>query len=332
MNLRLLLVAGLAAASFLLASVVPAPIAGFGSTCAFAKGGNGNGRGNDGGRGNGNAADRGGKTGNGNGGPASSGSPGGASAVHGASSGHKPSPAADPPDLGAVTEGAAPGADKNAATLVKNVPDAVAAGSDANDKSPDAKLGALHAVDANLQAFVHAAPNSQVGRIAAYARALVALQGAAAAVTSADEALTAAEIAFTEATATRDTALGRLLSAHPDLDPTTLQPTVNDLNNIVQDGGGDDKVMAEIAAINCVIAAEAGVAAAQNALVDATANLADAQAAAGAAGRAADDALTAAANKSPVDASVRTYVDEKLRQDGILDYYRSLKATSSSSR
>src|SRR5690606_35998476 len=70
----------------------------------------------------------------------------------------------------------------------------------AKPKTLDDRIGALHAVKANLQAYIHASPNSRIGRVATYAKALVAAESADEAVASATAALAAAKMEFDGAT------------------------------------------------------------------------------------------------------------------------------------
>jgi hypothetical protein len=66
-------------------------------------------------------------------------------------------------------------------------------------KAIDSQLGALHAVHANLQAFLHASPNSRVGRIANYALATVTTENAATTLADAEASLAAAHTAAGDA-------------------------------------------------------------------------------------------------------------------------------------
>ena len=163
---------------------------------------------------------------------------------------------------------------------------------------------------------------------------LVALEGASTAVASAERTLSAAKTALSDATILRDTALAELLAAYAGVDPATLQDARNALANELlncDDPSEIDRVNAKIAAIDKALAAEATLAASECAFYDATAAVAEALSNADAARHAADEALTAAANRTPVDAEAKAYLDDELRQDGILDYYRSLSSSSSSS-
>jgi hypothetical protein len=167
-----------------------------------------------------------------------------------------------------------------------------------------------------------------VGRIGVYARSLVKLKSTYSTLAAAERALTAARSALADANATNLRALSKLRSAYADIDTLKLQDTLNRLDNLVQDGGGDSRTRAEIAAINNVIAAEAALATAQVALGNARTTLAEAQSVSRAAGRAADDALAAAVGKMSADPGIKTYVDDTLQRNGILDYYRSVVTTS----
>jgi hypothetical protein len=277
MDLRPLLIAGLAAGIYLVVDFTSAPIMCFGPTNAFAKSGIAGGGGGHGGGGRPRA------TGTGDIGPSGHGS------------GSSASSEADSPF----------------------------------GYSSDGQSDSLPGVSADLQAFIHANSHTAVGHIAIYARALVRLESATSELRSADRTLAAARAALADANATKDRALRRLRSAYPDLDSMKLQETLNRLDNLIQDAGADDRTRAEIAAINNVIAAEAALATAQIALGNARATLADARAVSSAAGRAAGDALATAAGKISVDPAMKTYVDDALQRNGILDYYRSLVNTSS---
>jgi hypothetical protein len=91
------------------------------------------------------------------------------------------------------------------------------------DKTLNAKPGALHAVHANLQAFIHASPNSRVGRTAAYAQALVGLEDATADTVAAKAALelaaTALQARATPRSSRRARAAGARHDARPDPRP-----------------------------------------------------------------------------------------------------------------
>src|SRR5207248_262660 len=107
----------------------------------------------------------------------------------------------------------------------KNADDAVLADTDAKDngKGLDAKLGALHAVHANLQAFIHASPNSRVGKLAAYAKALVGLEGDAAVVAAAQALLDGANATLTTKLGDQTSAITTLLGfKDPAISTTNL--------------------------------------------------------------------------------------------------------------
>src|SRR5206468_2022067 len=142
-----------------------------GAKPAFAKNDDGNGGGN----GNGRGSNRGSSptvtqtvTTNGSGKSAGSGKPAGA------------------PGQAAKTKDVAP----TLATVVVPPKPNLAPATSGKPKGLDAQIASLHAVNANLQAFIHASPNSQVGQIAAYAKAEVTVQVATAAQVAAQAAFT----------------------------------------------------------------------------------------------------------------------------------------------
>jgi hypothetical protein len=279
MDLRPLLIAGLAAGVLMLGDFNAAPILGLGPAVAFAKSGN---------------------TGSGSG-------LAGAKRVRATGTG----------DIAPSAHGGAPsGASSEAARSPL-------------DDLPDGEFGALPAVTADLQAFLHANPRSEVGRIAIYARALITLESASSSLTVANQAMVAARMALADANATKDKALHNLRLSYPDLDNEKVQDTLNELDNLLQDGNGDSRTRDEVAAINNLVAAEAALATAQVGLSNARAILAEARSSTTAAARAAGDALAAAAGKVSADPGFKSYVDNTLQWSGILDYYRSRVTTSS---
>jgi hypothetical protein len=199
----------------------------------------------------------------------------------------------------------------------------------------DAKVGALHAVNANLQAFIHASPNSRVGKIAAYAAATVAVEGAeadvAAATVTRDAAQATLDTATTEFLADEAALTGLATPyggySYAGYTAETLEARAAELTGLI-DGG----TLPDTATIDAVTAERdlvTGLSESLGAFNDATAdfadaeqNLADAETAAEAAESAATTALEDAANK-PVDEEVRGYVDGALETKGILDYFRA---------
>ena len=296
------LVLGFASLAFSVVSIAPSTFI-LGSNPVFAKndGDHGNGGGNDRDNGNDKAAARGNGGGNGGGNGASAHSDS-AGVSHGKSD-------------------SAPGQDKSSSgpgsrvvNFFKGLVDPPAA----KPKGLDAQIASLHAANANLQAFMHASPNSKVGQIAAYAKAEVAVETATAALAAAQTAAASAAAALTTAQ-TAHTADVALLTAAPynltntsDAALQALLPTVTDT--------------VEIAAINKALADSAAVAAAQvavdtsaTAVATATTDLATAQAT-------ATTALDTAANdnRTPVSPEVQAWVDAQLAANGVMDYFRSL--------
>ena len=355
MNARVLLIASVTAGVFLLANILPVPIDGFGATAVFAKsgGGNGGGNGNGAGNGGGNGGSKGGGGGNGGGSGSGAGSGGGSGASKsgggtgggsGGGAGNGGGNGGSKSGGGGNGNGNGDASGKSASDGVgggksdlhgaqsgsKKVPPSVDAASFSGGKAKIGGAGKSLAKTGKKDAdplLAEAGPDWRVGRLAAYARALVALEDASAAVTTAEEALAAAQTALTDAAWARDQALNDLVEAYPDLDPTHLQDVRNDLEvGLAQ----TSKLADEIAAIDRVLAADATLATAETALEDAGAALGDAKVAEAAAEQTTGNALVAAATKTPVGADAKAYLDDQLQQRGILDYYRSLGATSTS--
>ena len=122
-----------------------------------------------------------------------------------------------------------------------------------------------------------------------------------------------------------------LRAAHADVDSAALQDTRNALaNDLLSDDQGEiDEIDAEIAAIDKALAAEARLATAENALDDAIAGLADARSDGDEASPVTDGALAAAVSGMPIAADA-TNLDQEHPQDGILDHYRSMTMSPSS--
>jgi hypothetical protein len=318
---RLLLATTLLTGAFALSVAVPADIGVGGAPAALAKsdnaGGNGNGNGADHGNGNGKSdvadngrGDRGADKADGNG-------FGGGKGL----------------GLGKLADflsgkAAAPGQNKAAG---------VANAAPANAKVPglDAKVASLHAVNANLQAYIHASPNSKVGMIAAYAASLVDVENAAAVRDAAqavfdmaDANLAAANQLYAEAMDAlvvtygyEDTSLEGLQARRDALAATdTSMMTADEIAALNAELMAVDEALA---AIEEVAMAEAAYAEADMALAEAELALTEAEAG-------ATTALDAAANdnRTPVDPEVKAYVDAKLEEGGILDYYRALAEAS----
>ena len=298
---RRLVIAGIAAFSLVSVSAVSPDHGLIGSQPALAKGGNSDGGGNGGGNGNGNAN----SNGNGNGG----------NGVAASQSNVTPGKSAS-----------APGQNKSSgspAVVVKASANANAA----KTVGLDAKVAGLHAVDANLNAFIHASPNSRVGKLAAYAMAVVVVEGAVEARDAAQEAFDAASTALSGATDAYDAAIAVLTDVYGYTDTSSDALTAQKDALLLTDTGlftpdEIDALNTEIAAIDEALAQGAAVEVAQSTYDEANLALIDAEAALAEAEGAATDALDAAANK-PVDDEVKMYVDTRLEEGGILDYYRA---------
>jgi hypothetical protein len=199
-------------------------------------------------------------------------------------------------------------------------------GNGKSGKGIDSQLGALHAVNANLQAFLHASPNSRVGRIANYALASVAAENMATTLADTQASLAAAQAATADALAafvgsTELASFAGLYPGYADYSLTTLQSRYTELSQVASP---TPEQTTELSDLDTLLTSEVGsnlksTAAAEDTL---TAEVAADQAALDAAEVAATDALTAAGNK-PISDDVRDYVDATLEKDGILDYYRT---------
>jgi len=153
----------------------------------------------------------------------------------------------------------------------------------------NAQIAALHGANANLQAFIHASPKSEVGKIATYAKAECTVQ--------ADQQIVATDTATFEALP----AFTSFLTTY-GLPSTTTFQDLEALADTLPAG-------AELTALQALL----NTAQAQ-ALMTAINNLAIAEGT-------ATVALTDAANKTPVDNAVKLYVDAKLNEGGIMAYY-----------
>jgi hypothetical protein len=197
---------------------------------------------------------------------------------------------------------------------------------DKNGKAIDSQLGALHAVHANLQAFLHASPNSRVGRIANYALATVATENAATTLADAEASLAAAHTAAGDALSAfvGSPELASFEGSYPDYADYSLATLQSRSTELSQIAAPTPEQTTELMDLNALLTSAAGsnlvsTAAAEDAL---TAAVAADQATLDAAEVVATDALAAAANK-PISDDVREYVDAALEEDGILDYYRT---------
>lgn len=318
MRIHRLLLTTVAGSAALLGGVMAGDVAVFGVQPAFAANGNGNGnghdedrgRGNDEERGNGQDKDRGNgndeERGNGNGqghGDEARGNGGGNG------NGHNNDETTSLADAGPVIQ-AGPG--------------------NSGEHGLDAKVAGLHAVNANLNAFIHASPNSRVGEIAAYARAVVGGETADAALVTAQETVDGATVALNEANGIHATDVGVLTDqyGYTDTSAAGLEQAKADLLLVDTSQMTPEQLEAhnaEIAAVDAAIASGAEAEAAQVALNQANDDLLAAQQAAAEAEAIALAALDEAANANrlPVDAEVKLYVDAQLEAGGILDYYRS---------
>jgi hypothetical protein len=197
------------------------------------------------------------------------------------------------------------------------------------DKAP--QRASLHAANANLQAFIHASPSSKVGQIAAYARATVAVETAAAVAANAHAALEEATAAHTAAQAAYDGSVAVLAGtyAYSDTSDTALQAklaTLASMDTSMFEAARLAAHRAEVAVVEATLAYSADLTAVELAMNRAADVLANAEADIASAEVAADEALGAAANhnRAPVSAEARAWVDARLQARGVLDYFRSL--------
>jgi hypothetical protein len=160
----------------------------------------------------------------------------------------------------------------------------------------EAKAGPLNSARANLQAFIHANPKSEVGKIAIYAKAVVAVEEATAAVGVAAAAFDASLVAFKIA-----------YPGYPDYDIQTLLDRQAELSNLAMP---TPQETAELIALTAVLSTQE----ATN-LQAALDELEQAQL--------AEAAALANAAKKPVDGETQAWLDAQLETGGILDYYRS---------
>jgi hypothetical protein len=196
-------------------------------------------------------------------------------------------------------------------------------------------LGGLHAANANLQAFIHASPDSRVGRIAAYAEGTLAVETAVALLGGAQAALDAATAAATAAQATYDASAASLTATYGYSDTSgaallARQMELAAVDTTMMTAEQLAAHNAEVAAVAAALAASDELAAAQLAQEEAAATLADAAQVVADAELAAAEALDAAANpnRTPVDPLAKAWVDTQLQAGGVLDYFRGLAATA----
>lgn len=195
-------------------------------------------------------------------------------------------------------------------------------------KGLDAQIGALHAVHANLQAFIHANPNSRVGRIAAYAKSTIAVEGLTqdladklAQLAASQIAVTDAETAFGGSTELADFAV--VVPGDAVLSFTELQDRLATLSTADPLTLTPDETT-ELAALTTLLNSQPAMnlAAATQTAADLATEAETTQALLDAAEQTAADALAAAGNK-PITDAVKAYVDAALQDGGVLDYYRT---------
>ncbi len=190
-------------------------------------------------------------------------------------------------------------------------------------------IASLHAANANLQAFIHASPNSKVGQIAAYAMAAVDAEAAAMAADTAQMTFDMAAADLADATSALVDSLGVLTDTYGYMDTSTmtLETSLADLMALDPTTLTADQE-AEMMALEQALADAAAMDTAQIAYDDANAALMTAEQELADAEAAATDALNAAANdnRTPVSDDVKAYVDTTLEDGGVLDYYRALAA------
>jgi len=197
----------------------------------------------------------------------------------------------------------------------------------------DAKLGALHAMNANINAYIHSSPNSRVGKIATYARSPVGVENAQTAFNDATEALGVAQETLTNAETDLNNALAELGGLDPvgdftyaDFTPETLSTRQTELQAALGTAATQEEIDAindELEAISNLNTNQMAFDDASDAFNDATENVGNAESDLMTAEEDAANALNEAANKTPVDEETRSYVDGQLEERGILDYFRS---------
>jgi hypothetical protein len=165
--------------------------------------------------------------------------------------------------------------------------------------SVHAEAGALNAVRANLQAFKHANFKSEVGLIAAYAKAVVQVEDDLLALATREAAFDASLAGFKAAYPP---------PAYPDYSIETLQARQDYLMGLPMPLSVQDQ--AELAALTAALSTQAALD-----LMDAQETLLADQMLMG-------DALQTASNK-PVTGPVEAWLDAQLEQAGILDFYRT---------
>ena len=315
---RTLIIASLGSAALVAANALPAPFDLLGQQPAFAKnGGGGGGNGNSGGNGNG------GSNGNGNGG--SNGNGGGNGGGYGSSA----SASASSGD-GHGNSANAPGHNKPGAptTAAASANGPVAAGKAAHAPGLDREIARLHMVNADLQGFLHASPNSPLGKLLIYGGTLVGAEGAAAARDDARAAFDDAATALNDATDAYNASTMVLTDTYgyADTSNEALQAQKDALLALDTSGFDADQLEAynaELAAIDQALADGAALDEAQMAYDDADQALMDAEQALADAEAAASDALMAAAKGAPVSDEVKAYVDAGLEDAGVLDHFRN---------
>jgi hypothetical protein len=235
----------------------------------------------------------------------------------------------------ASAEGATSPKGKSASAPGHNRPSEASSAVAAKTPGLDAMLGGLHAANANLQAFIHASPNSRVGRIGAYAEGTVAVETAVALRDGAQAALDAATAAATAAGAAYDASIAALTGTYGYSDTSGAALLVRQAELAAVDTTTMTAEQlaahnAEVAAVEAALAASADLAAAQLGQQEAAATLANAEQMVADAELAAAQALDAAANpnRAPVDPLAKAWVDTQLQAGGVFDYFRGLAATA----
>jgi hypothetical protein len=197
----------------------------------------------------------------------------------------------------------------------------------------DAKLGALHAMNANINAYIHASPNSRVGKIATYARSLVSVENAQTAFDDATELLNQVQDDLTNAQTDLDNSLADLAVLdpygdydYPDFTPDTLAARQAELETALATAATQDEIDAINSELDAIATANANRMAfddATDSFNEASDNFDSAESDLMIAEDDAESALNDAANKTPIDDETRAYVDGQLEDRGILDYFRN---------
>ncbi|WP_181701485.1 hypothetical protein [Chthonobacter albigriseus] len=186
------------------------------------------------------------------------------------------------------------------------------------EKALAARLGALNAAHANLNAYINAAPTSRIGRIAAYAQAKFAADAIAGDLAGLETAITDAQTGVTTSRTAFDT-------AYPDLagkSLTDIQAEIDALDAL-EAPTPEDTLKRDALAAALASPEATAIDAASTALNDAQKALDDAKLAAETAQAGVLDALKAAANKPgevTEDGVVQAAVDKMIEQSGYYGY------------